>query len=158
VRLRCGCQQRRAFSVVEGAIILAVFLTLILGMIDLGLEVLRYNQVSEAARQIARQAIVHGSLANQLSPWSPASGAYPGSSPYSVPVSSTTDAIAIAIRNSGALAGMDTSSVTISMAWPDGGNQQDNRVQVTVSYTYQPMTTMIVPVTVRATSIMPIAH
>ncbi len=53
----------------EAAITLPVFLFLVLGMMDLGIAVQRRNLVAEAARMGARQAIVHGSDAVQLGPW-----------------------------------------------------------------------------------------
>ena len=54
---------RRGAAMVEAAIILPVFLTLCLGMIDLGMAVFQNNAVAEASRQGARIASVHGSLA-----------------------------------------------------------------------------------------------
>ena len=125
-------------------------------MIDLGLGVMRRNAAAEVARQLARQAIVHGKLA--ASPWSPATGAYPGQSPYSVPVTSSTDAIAQVVNAN--LATLDPSALTVTVAWPDGDNDMtsDNRVQVTVSCTYRPVTTVIASFTITATSTMTIAH
>src|SRR5687767_5580593 len=66
--------RRPAGSLVETAIVLPVFLTLVLGMIDLGLAVLRFNQCSQAARHACRQASVHGQHAPSGwngGPWGP---------------------------------------------------------------------------------------
>ena len=57
---------------VETAIVLSVYLMLILGTFDLGTATYRYNTLSQAARQGARQAIVHGSLASPaMTVWGP---------------------------------------------------------------------------------------
>ena len=71
--------------------------------------------ICEAARQGARQAVVHGKLAP--SPWSPASGAYPGQNPYTVTADSSSDAIASAVRPY--LATVGPSTVTIKVRYHD---------------------------------------
>ena len=57
---------RRGATLVEAVICILAFLTLVLGMLDLGLTVSRYNTVSEAARLGGRIAIVRGSKAAVL--------------------------------------------------------------------------------------------
>ena len=71
IRRRRGHPSRNGVTMVEMAIVLMVFLTLVLGMLDLGIAVFRHHVIAEAARQGARQAIVHGSLADKLGPWGP---------------------------------------------------------------------------------------
>ncbi len=56
---------------VEMAIVLLLFLTLVFGMLDLGLGVYRFNELSQAAREVAREAVVHGEYADKLGPWGP---------------------------------------------------------------------------------------
>lgn len=63
---------RRGAVLVEAAITLPVFLLLVFGLIDLGIAVQRYNLCAEAARIGARMAIVHGSDASRLGPWTSA--------------------------------------------------------------------------------------
>lgn len=136
------------------AIVVTVFLTLVLGMLDLGIAVLRKHQIAQAARQGARQAIVHGSLANaSMGTWGPASW------------SGTADGGGHEILNfiEPMLAGMDPSTVQVQVAWPDGGNSVDvdDHVHVTVSTDYQPMMTFIFgnpTFTLQATSTMQVAH
>lgn len=57
---------RRGATLVEAVICILAFLTLVLGMLDLGITVARYNTVAEAARLGARIAIVRGSKAAVL--------------------------------------------------------------------------------------------
>ena len=74
MRLRPKAGKRRGASLEEAVILIMVFLTIILGMIDLGMGVFRSNLVSQLARQGARMAIVHGSKAPsgwQGGPWGP---------------------------------------------------------------------------------------
>src|SRR5262245_23946616 len=64
--------KRRGATLVEGAVVLLAFLLLILGVIDLGVGVLRYHVVAQAARAGARQAIVHGNQSPRAtSSWGP---------------------------------------------------------------------------------------
>lgn len=63
---------RHGAVLVEAAITLPVFLMLVLGIIDLGIAVQRYNLCAEAARIGARMAIVHGSDASRIGPWTSA--------------------------------------------------------------------------------------
>lgn len=143
---------RRGATTVEMAIILMTFLVLVFGMLDLALGVLRYNTLAQAARQVAREAIVHGSLADRLGPWG--SGSYSGSAADSHP-------IAQFIQEYSSLNVFDLSEVTVQVEWPDGANEFQQRVHVTVSMPYRPIITFIFgnPVfTLEATSEMPIAH
>ena len=145
-------RSRRGATVLEMAIILPLFLTLALGMLDLGIAVFRYHIITEAARQGTRQAIVHGSRSNE--PWGPA--AYSGTGNDAHPL---VDALHELLFNSG----LDLSQVTIQAEWPDAGNDpmEENRVQVSVSVPYHPIVTFIFgnpTYTLQATSTMIICH
>ncbi len=138
---------RRGAALVEAAITTSFFLTLVLGMLDLGITMFRRHVVSEAARQGARQAIVHGYLAphnSTMNAWGPTPSYYPaltaqslysGSTSSTVQADNTSDDLAGTIRPS--LAGLDPSTVTIQIQWPDGNNDSGNRVTVNVSTQYQ---------------------
>src|SRR5437763_1088523 len=54
---------RRGAALVEAGIVLPVFITLIVGAIDLGLAVSRSQMVAQGAHEVSRLAMVHGSLA-----------------------------------------------------------------------------------------------
>ena len=146
-RRRC----RRGASLVEAGIILSVFLTFVLGTLDFALGVFKYNIASGAARQGARLASVHGSLApSSMGQWGPA--AYSGKG-------NDTNAIAQAIKPT--LVGLDSSKVTIQVQWLDGSNDFEKRVRVTVTTPYKPIMTSIfgnVTFNLTATSTVPIAH
>ena len=145
---------RRGVAAVEAAIVVPVFLTTVLGMLDLSIGVMRQNILSQAARHAARQAIVHG----QLCPASWNGGPW-GTATTDVAASSDSVPIVQAIRPF--LVGCDLGSSRIIVEWPDGNNELESRVRVTVTSPYQPMMTFIFgnpTFTLRATSTMSIAH
>jgi Flp pilus assembly protein TadG len=121
--------RRRGATAVEAAIVLSGLFVVLFGMLDLGLGVLEYNTLAEASRRLCRQAIVHGQMAApQMTVWGPTS------------VSGTAaDGSAYAQALSPELATFELNQVKYTIAWPDGSNQYDSRVQVTVTYQYQPM-------------------
>ena len=151
---RCGRKgaPRRGVAAVELAAVLFVFLTMVLGMLDLGIGVFRYHVLAAAARHGARQAIVHGSMADELGPWGP--GKFNGNG-------ADTHPLAESIRT--VLTGFQPADVKIVAEWPDGGNEftNEDRVRVSVSADYRPIMTFIFgnpKVTLEGTSTMPIAH
>ena len=154
MRLPRRSRRRPGAVSIEAVVIFLVFMTLCLGMLDLGIGVFQYHVVSEAARQGARQAIVHGQMAPagwNGGPW--------GSSTINEKANATGIPLVTAIQPY--LVGIDLSQATIKAQWLDGGNAADQRVSVTVTTTYQPSITFIFANTtysLSATSIMPIAH
>lgn len=126
-RNRFGLRARSGALVVEGAIVLGVVLTLLLGMLDLAIAVLRFNTLSEAARRGARAAIVHGELSSpEKTSWGPAT--FTGTADDS-------SELAAAIRP--VLVAFDAADVAVTADWLDGGNARDDRVRIAVSYSHQ---------------------
>ncbi|WP_439629969.1 TadE/TadG family type IV pilus assembly protein [Gemmata sp.] len=143
--------RRRGSTVVESVLVLGVFLTLVVGMLDLGVAVLRQHQVSYAVRGAARAASVRGSEAEALGAWGPvAVGPVPASGAGPVPAE---------VRRH--LCGLDPSGVTIRVDWPDGSNEPGSRVVVTLETAHQPTMTWLFgsgPMVLRAVSTVPISH
>jgi len=118
---------RTGAALVEGAIVLGVFLTIIFAMFDLGLAVMRQNSLAEGARRLARTAIVHGDLAApEMTIWGPLS--YSGSA-------GENHEIAAALRPG--LVTMNPDDVSIEVTWPDGDNRTGDRVLVRVEYAHR---------------------
>lgn len=139
---------------VEAAIIIPVFLALVLGMFDVGIGVFHQYVLSQAARQGVRRAIVHGSLARAS--WN---GGSWGTTTYGPTAATASDPRAQAVAQS--LPGLDPAQVNLQIDWIDGSNKAEKRVRVTVSTSWTPLTSYIVggtPITLSATSTMPIAH
>lgn len=149
--MRHRAPARRGTTTVEAAIVLGVFVTFVVGMLDLGVAVFRQHQNSYAARGAARAASVHGSEAAALGPWGPSAvGPMPASGAGAIPEEFRRH-----------LCALDPSAVTIRVEWPDGDAEPGSRVVVTVETSYQPMLTSLFgsgPIPIRAVSTMPISH
>jgi Flp pilus assembly protein TadG len=121
--------RRQGATAVECAIVLSAFFIILFGMLDLGLAVLDYNTLTEASRRLCRQAIVHGQLSSpQMTPWGP-----------TTVTGTASDGTAYGQALSAELATFTLSEVHYTITWPDGANSYDSRVQVAVTYDYQPM-------------------
>jgi Flp pilus assembly protein TadG len=126
-------RKRQGATAVECAIVLSAFFIILFGMLDLGLAVLDYNTLTEATRRLCRQAIVHGQLASpQMTPWGP-----------TTVTGTASDGTAYGQALSAELATFTLNEVHYAITWPDGANSYDSRVQVTVTYNYQPMMPLI---------------
>jgi Flp pilus assembly protein TadG len=143
--------KRRGVTAVETAMVFSTVFLVLFAVFGMGLTTFQYNTLSAVARQVARVAIVHGSTATpQESAWGPAS--YSGTA---------DDGSEIAAAAAPLLATIPPGSVSINVTWLDGGNAVNNRVQVVVSYTrssWIPFLPVTGPVTLQASSTMPILH
>jgi Flp pilus assembly protein TadG len=139
---------------IEAALVLLVFLSFFLGMVDLGIIVFRQHVVSPAARQGARRAIVHGSLAKSTwegGPWGPVT--------YGPTAANSADPQAQAIAPY--LTALDPSRVQVTMQWLNNDNGPEDRVRVTVTTTTTTIIGFILggqTISLTASSTMPIAH
>jgi len=98
-------------------------------LLDLGLAATRYNALAEAARQIARQAILHGSLAPaEVGSWGPTQF-----------VGTAADGSNIVQSVHGRLPTMPLNLVNIQVTWPDNDNSPRDRVQVQVTFQHRPL-------------------
>jgi Flp pilus assembly protein TadG len=153
MRQKSGRRRRRGGVLVESVITTMALLSLMLGMIDMGIAVFRTHVISEAARQGARRAICQGALApSKLNggPWGPSAFSGDGNSSNKM-----------VTMISGYMAGLDPSQVTINVTWPDGNNKVESRVTYQVSTTWTPMITWIFgspSFNLSASSTMLIAH
>jgi hypothetical protein len=134
--------------------VMTAFLTLVLGAIDLGTAVFRQHVLTQAARQGARAAIVHGSLAPASwkgGPW--------GTTTYGPVAASTSSPQAQAVASY--LGGMNPADVQVTMTWLDSSNVAESRVTVTLTTTWTPLMGFIFgspSTTLTGASTMQIAH
>jgi Flp pilus assembly protein TadG len=141
---------RRGVTIVEGAIVLAVTLLFVLGGLDLGLALTRYNSLCEAACRAARCVAVRGATATELGPQGPVTMEFTADS---------SNVIAGSFRY--VLATMQPADVRAVVEWPDGDNQPDDRVRVTLEYQHRPVLPLFLgygDVNLQATSVMSVAH
>lgn len=149
MRNRKTCRQ--GATLVESAIVLAVFLTFMLGMFELALATIRYNAVATSARSLCRAAIVRGELAApEKETWGPAE--FEGNA---------GDETLQAASTAGKLPTMNPNDTQLKLTWPDGSNRVGDRVEATVSYQHQPLALWFLnsdAFEVKAVSVMRIAH
>jgi Flp pilus assembly protein TadG len=146
VRIEAWKRTRSGAALVEASLMTVLFLTLVFGMFDLGIALFRMHVSSEAARQGARIAIVHGYLApnsSTMNAWGPApsyfsaltsQSLYANATSYTVQADDPADELAGTIRPY--LVGIDPSTATIGIQWPDGDNGSGSRVSVSVTAPY----------------------
>ena len=111
-------------STLEFALTLPILLLAIAGLFDFTRAIYNYNTLAEIAREGTRYAMVHGSDSTS-------------------PVGPGQDAALIDHVKSFATA-MDPSRITVSPTWPSGNNKPGSSVRVEVSYSFTPLTWVIV--------------
>jgi Flp pilus assembly protein TadG len=117
-------REDRGNSLVEFALISFMFVIVLAGVVEMGRMVLVYTTIANAAREGARYAIVHG--ADQtVSPSGPGN-------PCNCPDVTTV------VKNFASAGLIDTSALTITVAYPNGDNNAGSPVIVHVTYTYDP--------------------
>jgi hypothetical protein len=157
--------RRRGQGLAEFALIVPVFLLLALALVDFARGIYVYSVISDAAREGARYAMVHGSQAAVDNP--PASGPGTGDPDGSLYVVPKTRELAF---------GLDSSALDVGVCWgysctvpPDcsiGSNSAvspASNVPVTVRtcYDFQPITGSFLrlgPVRLGATATLTITH
>lgn len=134
----------------ETALVLTTFLILAAGTLDLGVGVFRYHVLAQVARHGARQAVVHGEMADVLGEWGPGS----------IDVPATANGIPIVQAIQPMMVSFDLDQTRVLVDWLDGTNEVGHRVQVTVTTPYTPILTFVLggQRTLSATSTMRIAH
>ena len=127
--------RRSGATIVESALLLPVLTLTLFSMLDLGLAAMRYNALAEASRRIAREAIMHGSLAPETSSiWGPTA--------YSGTVADTSDVV---VPARGMLPTMAETQVSVQVTWPDSDNSPRDRVQVELAYEHRSLVPGLFP-------------
>jgi Flp pilus assembly protein TadG len=106
-------------SLVEFALASIVFFIMVFGLIDVGRAVWNYNTLSQATREGARYAIVHGSRSAD-----PATADDP------------QDIVDQVEKFAG---GLNLDDLTVTATWPDDSNNPGREVTIESTYSYTPM-------------------
>ena len=150
-RLKTRTHPRRGATLVEAALVTVALLSLLLGTLDLGIAVLRYNMLSEAARTGARMAIVHGADApSEMAAWNAATAA-----------TQIKTALEPLMAGSGVAAGDFIVTVTYEQSGGADAVKPGRPVTVLVSHNWLPIVTFLfgnAAVPLSATSKMIIAN
>jgi Flp pilus assembly protein TadG len=135
---------------VEGAFVLGLLMVVLFTSFDLGLAIIRQNALNEAARRLARQAIVHGnSAAPALATWGP-------SSVNTTAANTTYSSIVGPV-----LITMPPNQVQLKLDWPDNESRTGKRVRITATYRHEPIMPFVLgstPIPLSASSTMRIEH
>ena len=114
---------------IEFALVAFLLVTLLLSVVEMTRMLLLFSTVTNAARAATRYAIVHGGNRTGSGTNGPSG---PGNDPTEV-VQVAWNHASIAIPNA-------ASVVTVTVRYPDpGGNDVGSRVNVAVSYPYDPL-------------------
>jgi Flp pilus assembly protein TadG len=128
-------RNERGGTLIEFSLILMLLLTVLFGVIEVGMMILTYTTLATATRAGARYAVVHGAdctgVCGQSSP-DPLIG--------SVGVSN-------AVKDLTTAAGLVTANLTVTVTYPNGNNSIASPVQVTAAYAYTPIVSFL-PLTV----------
>jgi len=120
-------------SLVEFALVIPVFLIILMGVVDFGMAIYKFNGVSQAAREIARVTSVH-----------PCLGTSP-CSPGSPPSAATAAVIAVQKR---LIPGLGAPTFTCidaagNAVAPDPCDFSKDSIQVTITANYSPVTPIL---------------
>ena len=143
---------RSGATTLETAIALSLFVSLMLGAVDLGYGVFRQHVLTHATRQLARKAIVRGELSDRLDSW--------GIQTVTTKAHRENE---IAKTAAASLVGWELNEVRIKVEWIDGGRdvRHGHRVRVEMFAPYRPMMTFIFgnpEFELNASSTMKMAH
>lgn len=144
-------QRRHGAVVVEGAIVLGVFLVVLFCMLDLSLLVLHQNTLVEASRRLSREAMVHGEKSTpERTVWGP-------TTLHGTAAENSERGTALRPE----LVTFEHAMVAYTIEWPEGSNAPDDPVKVTLTYNYEPMVPFMLgssSIPLQSTSTMRIAH
>jgi len=126
LKVRGFRDDERAQALVEFALVMPIFLLLVTGILDVARAVWQENTLAYAAREGTRYAIVHGASGNPIV------------GPCSVclnPVSNNLANVTSAVTT----AAVGVYNIDVTVDYPDGGNNRNNRVSVDVSAPFVPL-------------------
>lgn len=120
-------------SMVEFTLSVLVVLTVIFGIVELSRVLLAYNALAEAARAGVRYATVHGGDRSGSGTEGPSGAGCDGTPPSGTSVA--PNVVGVVTSDAGALS---STSLTVSVCYPDGNNSTGSRITVTAYYSYVP--------------------
>jgi hypothetical protein len=168
-------QRRRGAVIVESAFVLPVVFLLILALAVGGMGIFRYNEVANLARLTARYAAVHGGQYAQENAAAIKAGTLPTvDANYLTQNVADTNAmvldtsklnVSVTITTHGGMYSWDDTTDTNDRAtygsYKDANNNTvtvTNTVNVTVTYTWIPEMSLVGPITLTSTAVVPMSY
>lgn len=111
---------RKGAGLIEFALAVFFCLMLLMAFIEFGRMMLVYNTIANAAREGARFAAVNGDAGGLRS-------------------AGTTQDVVNEVRRFSRTGPLDPNRLTVTVVYPDGANSTGRRVDVTVTYPYDPL-------------------
>ncbi len=122
-------RSNRGQALVEFTLTIFIVLFVIFLIIEFCMALYAWNVLGDAAREGVRYAIVHG--ANNTNCSGGPSGTPPGCDP-------SGDNVKAVVQDYAQYSLKDVSGMTVTVQYPDGSNEPQNRVKVAISYPYVP--------------------
>lgn len=135
-------------GVVEFAIVSLVFFLMLFGIVEMGWYLFSYHEVTNAAREGARYAIVHGTMSAGITNSSDVAD-------YTLDTTKLKSAILAKVNLT------NPNSLSVTITEPDGNLQPGHHVKFTVTYPYHPLIGFIIgggTITLRGSSTMVIYY
>lgn len=129
-------ERSRGQALVEFALVAPWFFLLLFGIVEGGRFILYYETLSNATREGARYAIVHGSNSN-----CPSGPMPPGMSAPLACYDPTGANVVQRVRD--AAFGVLGSGVSVTPEWGDLGNGREAEVRVSAAYTYRTLIPLV---------------
>jgi Flp pilus assembly protein TadG len=123
LRIRRTLRAEAGSSIVEFALASIILFALVFGVMAICFALYSYNVVSEAAREATRYAIVRGSSCNS----------FPDCKVTSDQLQTYVQGLGFPLIN---IKPPPAKALTAVASWPNGNNNPQNPVQVTVTYTF----------------------
>lgn len=135
-----GCTGQRGAAMVEFAIVALVFFTLVIGLVDFGLGIFYYNQISNAAREGARYGVIDSRTANQICDYTLSKVVLPdvtGLDPINPDPCGTYGRLTVAVTDgTRRVMALDANGLPFEQT-------PSNPVVVTLTYNYEPATPLV---------------
>ena len=167
--------KRRAGVLIESAIVLPIAFMLILAVIVGGMGIFRYQEVAHLARQTARYAAVHGGQYAQENTSAITAGTLPNvnenylaqnvAAANAVSLDSSQLSVSVSITTHGGTYDWDDTTDNNNRlpysSYTDSNSNPvyvTNTVQVTVSYQWMPEWSLVGPITLTSTAVVPMSY
>ena len=130
--------RQRGSTLVEFSLVSLLLFSVVLATIEFNRMILVYTAVANAARAGARYAVVHGSSRSTGTGVDNASG----------PSSTNTTQVKTVVKNYANSGTINPTNLVINVTYPDGSNDPGSRVRVAVTYPYDFIAWLSLPLSV----------